>query len=55
MKTLSVAQSLLKNRFTNAPEKRVGNSERTYFPDRNTVKYEVQELLGLEQNNWKKN
>ena len=55
MKTLSVAQTLLKNRFTNAPEKKVGNSERVYFPERNTMKYELQELLGLEQNNWKKN
>ena len=53
MKTLSVAQTLLKNRFTNAPEKKVGNSERVYFPERNTMKYELQELLGLEQNNWK--
>ena len=55
MKTLSVAHTLLKNRFTNAPEKKVGNSERVYFPERNTMKYELQELLGLEQNNWKKN
>ena len=41
--------------FDNAPEKKVGNSERVYFPERNTMKYELQELLGLEQNNWKKN
>ena len=51
--TTATQQSLLE-RFNNAEGKQNHNGE-TYYPDREKLEWELEQLLQQEQNNWKEN
>tara|TARA_B100001564_G_C20187476_1_gene466887 strand:- start:33 stop:551 length:519 start_codon:yes stop_codon:yes gene_type:complete len=52
MKTLSVAHTLLKDRFNNDKGEPNKYSKTIWFPERNKMEREVKTLIEMENNNW---